>query len=222
MSSKITIAIQEKMPSADRLYCAYIDEPFDVAQKLYSDGIFSPAFARLFAEHERIVAERLAAVVAERDTALAEIAKLAIPQAVYLNLLTGRIAKPNHEQINHIYPDLMSETMAEMTAERDAAIAERDQLTAKIAKLNWYWNAEDREYSYNEPCEIFEYIDYGQVVEIDRGGVVETRFMAILPPSKDATSDDDFLVNCQTREEAEAAVAAELARRAALNPDHVT
>ena len=36
----------------------------------------------------------------------AELAKLSDPNAVQLNLLNGRIAKPSIDQIKHIYPDI--------------------------------------------------------------------------------------------------------------------
>lgn len=129
---------------AVRLYSAYVNQPPEIMYEFYPGSLDAEGANRMVAEHERIVAERIAAVTAERDAAIADIAKLAIPQAVYLNLLTGRIAKPNHHQINHIYPDLVSETIAEVTAERDTAIAERDRLRKLIdTPINddWFFGA---------------------------------------------------------------------------------
>lgn len=79
-----------------------------------------------------------------------------------------------------------------------------------------FWNGNDREIGYGDPSEILQgHID-GAVIEIEHVAVVDTTYEARLPAADDAEYDDDFEVCEQTREAAEAAVSAEIARRDSL------
>lgn len=104
-----------------------------------------------------------------------------------------------------------------------ALLAELDRLKAIVDGCDWYWPEDDTssDACADGPWQIAENCDVkpGEVFGYSRGGVVETRFFASLPPADDADSGDDFEVDCATREEAEAAIAAELERRAS-NADH--
>jgi hypothetical protein len=97
-----------------------------------------------------------------------------------------------------------------------SAEAESARLQKIIDGCDWYWLADDSELGANEPFEILSESETepGTVVAISRGGRVETRYYATLPPAEDAESDDDFEVDEATEEAAERKVADELARRA--------
>lgn len=84
---------------------------------------------------------------------------------------------------------------------------------SKDPEICCYWYADDREVGYMSPSDILSYSDYGEVAEIEHVAIVKTTFEARLPPADDADTDDDFGVIEDTREAAEAKIAAELARR---------
>jgi hypothetical protein len=100
-----------------------------------------------------------------------------------------------------------------------ALLDEREAMKAALDACNWYWPEADTssEYCRDSPREVIEDNEAGDVIAVSRGGVVETRYYAWLPPAEDADSDDDFEVDEATEQDAEAKVAAELARRAALS-----
>lgn len=87
----------------------------------------------------------------------------------------------------------------------------------KVARVECYWDADDREIGHLDICEILENCGPGEVAEIEHVAVVATTFEAFLPAADDAETDDQFEVCEDTREAAEAKVAQELARRAALS-----
>lgn len=104
-------------------------------------------------------------------------------------------------------------------AETEAATL-RQQLAEereKVARVECYWDADDREIGHLDICEILENCGPGEVAEIEHVAVVATTFEAFLPAADDAETDDQFEVCEDTREAAEAKVAQELARRAALS-----
>ena len=86
------------------------------------------------------------------------------------------------------------------------------------AAQQWFWPEDDTS---SDACrqsehEIYPEADPGEVIGISCGGVVWTRYYAWLPPADDADSDDEFVVDAPTREEAEERVRAEQQRRADL------
>jgi hypothetical protein len=103
-----------------------------------------------------------------------------------------------------------------------AAEAENARLKKIIDACDWYWPEDDTssDSCISYPHEFFSdgYVDPGTVVAISRGGVVETRYYAQLPPAGDADSDDEFEVDEATEEDAKRKVAEERARRAKLTP----
>ena len=82
-----------------------------------------------------------------------------------------------------------------------------------MTDVTCYWDADDRDIGYDGPAEILYRYGHGIVCEIEHVAVVKTTFEAFLPPAEDADSDDDWQVVADTREAAEAAMAAELERR---------
>lgn len=109
---------------------------------------------------------------------------------------------------------LIREVADELTGLR----AENERLRKIVDNCKWYWDAADRECSSSSPYEILDEVDWGQIVEIDRGGVVETKFYFRLPPDEGGDNDEDFDGEYDTLEEAQAALKAEQDRRAAF-PD---
>lgn len=110
--------------AAVRLYFAFIDVKESYQEPL-KDYIKSnpPGIVRLAAEHECIVAERLAAVVAERDAAAAELC--------LWQTFDGDESIEGYSEIAKRYADNFHRIKAERDAgiaERDAAIAERDRM----------------------------------------------------------------------------------------------
>ncbi|MCX5571449.1 hypothetical protein [Kaistia nematophila] len=99
-----------------------------------------------------------------------------------------------------------------------AADVENARLKRIIDACDWYWPEDDTssDSCISYPHEFFSdgHVDPGTVVAISRGGVVETRYYAQLPPAGDSDSDDDFEVDEVTEELARRKVADELARRA--------
>ncbi|HEV7284986.1 MAG TPA: hypothetical protein VGN75_09015, partial [Kaistia sp.] len=98
------------------------------------------------------------------------------------------------------------------------AEAEVARLQKIVDGCDWYWPEDDTS---SESCSDYPFeilsnweTEPGAVVAISRGGVVETRYYAQLPPAEDADSDDEFEVNEATEEDAKRKVADELARRA--------
>lgn len=103
---------------------------------------------------------------------------------------------------------------------------------AVVAAMNaynschWYWPADDTSSEMCAGCapevvqNAYEWdTPTGEVIEVSRGGVVETTFCASLPPADDSDSDDEFWVEEDTLEAAKAKIEAERERRAALSPD---
>jgi hypothetical protein len=88
---------------------------------------------------------------------------------------------------------------------------------ARLANCNWYWPEDDTssETCAGNPFEVLQNMDApaGEVVAVSRGGVVETRYYAWLPPADDATTDAEFEVDEATEESAAAKIAAERRRR---------
>lgn len=50
------------------------------------------------------------------------------------------------------------------------------RLQAIIKNCAWYWNVDDREYSASDPTDLLDEAGPGNIMEIERGGVVETKF----------------------------------------------
>lgn len=115
---------------------------------------------------------------------------------------------------------LTFEISARLLRERDEAREENAKLRKMMASLDWYWPEDDTssEACADGPWQIAENHDTepGEVFGYSRGGVIETRYFGYLEPADDADSDDNFEVDEPTREAAEAKIAAELSRRAAL------
>ncbi|GHE82203.1 hypothetical protein GCM10019059_44820 [Camelimonas fluminis] len=100
----------------------------------------------------------------------------------------------------------------------DAEKAENERLKAVISACHWYWPSDDTS-SENCCCHPFEVVENhgeGEVIEVSRGGVVETMYCAYLRPAVDSDSDDQFWVHEATVEAAEAKLQAEVKRRSAL------
>lgn len=104
-----------------------------------------------------------------------------------------------------------------------AVLAELDRLKAIVNGCDWYWPEDDTssDACADGPWQIAENVDLyqGEILAYSRGGVVETRYYAFLPPAPGADSDDNFEVDEESREVAEGKIIAELARRAALKGD---
>ena len=104
----------------------------------------------------------------------------------------------------------------------NAAMAAKDaeikRLKMIIANCDWYWPAEDTSSDAygGHPGEILENLPAGEVHAVSRGGVVETRFYAVLPPADDADSDDEFEVDEATELEALIRLKSEIDRRAEM------
>ena len=84
-----------------------------------------------------------------------------------------------------------------------------------------YWNGDDRELGHADPGEILDYIGPGSVVEIEHVAVVKVTYEARLPPAADSEHDDDFEVCEGSSEAANAAISAELSRRATLTAPEI-
>lgn len=92
----------------------------------------------------------------------------------------------------------------------------RDEIVALNKIIDgcwWYWDANNRERAVDGPRDILYEVGPNSVCEIERGGVVETRFMAYLDAAEDSDSDDEFEVDEATAEAARAKLDAEIARR---------
>lgn len=98
--------------------------------------------------------------------------------------------------------------------------AENEGMRKILAGCDWYWPEDDTSSAAcaDGPWQIAENHDVktGEVFGYSRGGVVETRYYGFLEAAEDADSDDQFEADEPTREAAEAKIAAELQRRAAL------
>lgn len=105
-------------------------------------------------------------------------------------------------------------------SELDRLKEENERMRAQLNGCDWYWPEDDTssDACADGPWQIAENVDLDQaeILAYLRGGVVETRYYAFLPPADDADSDDNFEVDCSTREDAEAGISAEIARRAAI------
>ncbi|THV13758.1 hypothetical protein [Rhizobium rhizophilum] len=102
----------------------------------------------------------------------------------------------------------------------DGLKAENDRLRKMLAGCDWYWPEDDTSSNAcaDGPWQIAENHDVkpGEVFGYSRGGVVETRYYGFLEAAEDSDSDDQFEADEPTREAAEAKIAAEVERRAAL------
>lgn len=105
-------------------------------------------------------------------------------------------------------------------SELDRLKEENERMRSQLNGCDWYWPEDDTssDSCADGPWQIAENVDLDQaeILAYSRGGVVETRYYAFLLPADDADSDDNFEVDCSTREDAEAGISAEIARRAAL------
>lgn len=99
--------------------------------------------------------------------------------------------------------------------------SENEGMRKALASCQWYWPEDDTssDACADSPWAIAEDWDVkpGDVFACSRGGVVETRYYAFLPPADDADSDDEFEVDEPSEEAALAKIQAEIARREALN-----
>jgi hypothetical protein len=110
-------------------------------------------------------------------------------------------------------------TALDSSVEREKRIGELEEELRRLhAGCNWYWPEDDTssDSCFFHPSEALQDAPPGVVVAVSRGGIVETRYYAFLDPALDADSDDEFEVDEPTREQAEAKLTAEKARRAAL------
>ena len=103
---------------------------------------------------------------------------------------------------------------------RQAEALEREnaELRKKLDACDWDWPEDDTssDACSDGPWQIAEDCDLppGEVLAYSRGGVVETRFYAYLPPADDSDSDDEFEVDAETELAVKQAIEAETARRA--------
>lgn len=125
--------------------------------------------------------------------------------------------KPGDKFSFHSVSDLMTAmafTQVKLLAD------ENERLRKMLAGCDWFWPEDDTssDACSNGPHEIAENCDVkeGEVFAYSRGGVVETRYYGFLDAAEDADSDDQFEADEPTREAAEAKIAAELQRHAAL------
>ncbi len=97
---------------------------------------------------------------------------------------------------------------------------ENEELRKKLAGCDWYWPEDDTssDACADSPWEIAEIYDLkpADILAYSRGGVVETRYFAFLPPADDADSDDNFEVDETTEEAVSVKITAEIERRTAL------
>ncbi len=109
-----------------------------------------------------------------------------------------------------------------LRASLEALEAENASLRKKLSGCQWYWPEDDTS---SEACadsaqEVVQNIydwnhpEIPSVVAVARGGIVEVTYCAALPPADDADSDDDFWIEAETEEAAQAMLDAEIARRA--------
>lgn len=113
------------------------------------------------------------------------------------------------------------DTVSMLLAYIEQLEAERDALKNKInAACEWYWPAEDTS---SDMCAdgvwgVRDNVDLqpGAVLEYAIGGVFERRYFAFLEAAEDSDSDDEFEIDASTEEEVQAALSAEIARRASL------
>ena len=110
---------------------------------------------------------------------------------------------------------------AEAADRIEALAAENAALRERIARAqSCFWPEDDGETCYSDASDIYQEVDAGKVVGISCGGVIWTRYFAWLEPAVDCfDSDDDFVVDADTMEEAARLVRAELDRRASLPPE---
>lgn len=127
--------------------------------------------------------------------------------------------KNRGEQID-VYKRAYDQKEAALKARAEAAEAEVKRLTAKLAGCDWYWPEDDTssDACANSQWEIAEIYDLkpADILAYSRGGIVETRYYAFLPPADDSDSDDNFEVDEPTEEEVAAKITAEIERRTAL------
>lgn len=93
--------------------------------------------------------------------------------------------------------------------------AENARLKKIFNSCDWFWDPEDRESAIEGPWEILDNVEYGTVVEVERGGVVEVNYHARLPALPG--SDDMWECDCPTELEAQTAVIREQSRRALIS-----
>ena len=126
-------------------------------------------------------------------------------------------AAANMRYIAACNPVAISELLA-LARQAEALQRENAELRKKLEACDWYWPEDDTssDACADSPWQIAENYDLppGEVLAYSRGGVVETRYYAYLPPADDADSDDQFEVDAETELAVKQAIEAETARRA--------
>lgn len=119
-----------------------------------------------------------------------------------------------HEEQEYVRADLHEEA----ARQAEALQRENAELRKKLDACDCYWPEDDTssDACADGPWQIAENFDLppGEVLAYSRGGVVETRYYAYLPPADDADSDDQFEVDAETELAVKQAIEAETARRA--------
>ena len=114
-------------------------------------------------------------------------------------------------------PNRMREVLS-LARQAEALQRENAELRKKLDACDWYWPEDDTssDACADGPLQSAENCDLppGEVLAYSRGGVVETRFYAYLPPADDSDSDDEFEVDAETELAVKQAIEAETARRA--------
>ncbi len=110
--------------------------------------------------------------------------------------------------------------ITELLSTLESLQRENAELRKKLAGCDWYWPEDDTS---SDACadsvwSIAEAYDLkpADVLAYSRGGVVETRYFAFLPPADDSDSDDNFEVDEPTEEAVSAKITSEIERRTAL------
>lgn len=142
----------------------------------------------------------------------------------YRNGQPKAVADGSYAQVLYALTDYKHDVLvlwdfAVATARKAEALQrEIAELRKKLDACDWYWPEDDTssDACADGPLQIAENCDLppGEVLAYSRGGVVETRFYAYLPPADDSDSDDEFEVDAETELAVKQAIEAETARRA--------
>lgn len=106
------------------------------------------------------------------------------------------------EMNEYCYSEVSSETPAQVVAKAlndydDDGVSFKEKYLAlkkMVDELDWYWDADNREYSYQTPEEIVEDRPMGEIAEVERGGVVETLFYVTIDQGTD--EEEDYVILC--------------------------
>lgn len=141
----------------------------------------------------------------------AEVREAAFKGLTFVHL-TGMLfqARQNDENINGAKTrDALSKRVEQLEKEQRAFMerersfhkmqGEFEKLKKKVASLDWYWDPEDREASQSTPWDFVQ--DDDEIVEVERGGIIETRFYARLGECEE-TGRDELFVDASTEAEA--------------------